>query len=211
MSGSTVWPQNAPFFGIFNELLSTQSVKRSSLRSQYWLRLFLWFSNTVICEVLIAFPASRQAIEKWLLSLDLSTYGLLKQRFLPTWAPLLLITGHVAAWKIFAIQRHHGYSGYVAAKSRLSSKAYPLYGDNWSHRCIQFTKLLQAQGQNAHWARVDTWTCRLLCSSAAGPLTDFTQAAALLEKIPKGVPRDTRPWNSNHFFSESIPRGNENG
>ena len=40
-----IWPK-LTFFGIFNELLST--CKRSSLRSQSWMRLFLWFSNTVL-------------------------------------------------------------------------------------------------------------------------------------------------------------------
>ena len=34
-------------FGIFNELLSNSKCKRSSLRSQCWMRLFLWFSNNV--------------------------------------------------------------------------------------------------------------------------------------------------------------------
>ena len=33
--------------GIFNELLATQKCKRSSLRSQCWMRLFRRFSNTV--------------------------------------------------------------------------------------------------------------------------------------------------------------------
>ena len=52
-------------FGILNELLSTLKCKRSSLRSQGWMRLFLWFSNTVnflpfSCS-LYAFRPHRQA------------------------------------------------------------------------------------------------------------------------------------------------------
>ena len=55
LSGNTIWPQvsglqkspKLTIFGIFNELLSTQKCKRSSLRSQCWMRHFLWFSNTV--------------------------------------------------------------------------------------------------------------------------------------------------------------------
>ena len=43
--------QNVSFeflsFGIFNELLVHSKCKRSSLRSQCWMRLFLWISNTV--------------------------------------------------------------------------------------------------------------------------------------------------------------------
>ena len=34
-------------FGIFHELVVHSKCKRSSLRSHYWMRLFLWFSNTV--------------------------------------------------------------------------------------------------------------------------------------------------------------------
>ena len=39
-------------FGIFYLLLSTQNVNvaRCSLRSQCWMRLFLWFSNTLHCK-----------------------------------------------------------------------------------------------------------------------------------------------------------------
>ena len=53
LSGNTVWPQPSGFqklakwtiFGIFNELLATQKCKRSSLRSQCWMRLFLIFKH----------------------------------------------------------------------------------------------------------------------------------------------------------------------
>ena len=41
------YSSNWLFLGIFNELLSTQKCKRSSLRSQCWMRLFRRFSNTV--------------------------------------------------------------------------------------------------------------------------------------------------------------------
>ena len=55
LSGNTVWQQTSDLqklakidhFCLFIELLSTQC-KCSSLRSKCWIRLFLWFSNTVI-------------------------------------------------------------------------------------------------------------------------------------------------------------------
>ena len=34
-------------FGIFNELLSTQTVNATRFATQCWMRVFLWFSNTV--------------------------------------------------------------------------------------------------------------------------------------------------------------------
>ena len=57
-SGNTVWPQASGFqnspkltiFGTSNELFVHAKCKRSSLRSQCWMRLFLWFSNTVSRE-----------------------------------------------------------------------------------------------------------------------------------------------------------------
>ena len=51
LSGNTVWLQISPkwtifwhFYLIFGHLIC----KRSSLRSQCWMRLFQWFSNTVL-------------------------------------------------------------------------------------------------------------------------------------------------------------------
>ena len=38
---------NLPLFCIFNELLSTQNVNVACFAWQYWIRLFLWFPNTV--------------------------------------------------------------------------------------------------------------------------------------------------------------------
>ena len=52
LSGNTVWPktqfyQKLAIFGVFKWIFVHSKWKRSSLRSQYWLRLFLGFSNTV--------------------------------------------------------------------------------------------------------------------------------------------------------------------
>ena len=55
MSGNTVWPQTSGFqklakmdhFLYFKLTFVHSKCKRSSLRSQCWMRLFLWFSNTV--------------------------------------------------------------------------------------------------------------------------------------------------------------------
>ena len=55
LPGNTVWPQASGFqklakIDIFWHFLLTfvhSKCKRSSLRSQCWMRLFLWFSNTV--------------------------------------------------------------------------------------------------------------------------------------------------------------------
>ena len=55
MSGNTVWPQASGFqklakmdhFGHFPLTFVHSKWKRSSLRSQCWMRLFLWFSNTL--------------------------------------------------------------------------------------------------------------------------------------------------------------------
>ena len=47
LSGNTVWPQASRI-----QLSSIQKCKRSSLRSQCWMRLFLWFSNTVVKIIL---------------------------------------------------------------------------------------------------------------------------------------------------------------
>ena len=56
LSGNTVWPQASGFqklakidhFGILKLTFVHSKCKRSSLRSQCWTRLFLWFSNTVL-------------------------------------------------------------------------------------------------------------------------------------------------------------------
>ena len=55
LSGNTVWPQASGFqklakmdnFWHFQLTFVHSKCKRSSLRSQCWKRLFLWFSNTV--------------------------------------------------------------------------------------------------------------------------------------------------------------------
>ena len=55
MSGNTVWPQASGFqklskmedFWHFWLTFVHSKCKRSSLRSQCWMRLFLWFSNTM--------------------------------------------------------------------------------------------------------------------------------------------------------------------
>ena len=55
MSGNTVWPQASGYqklakmdhFWHFWLTFVHSKCKRSSLRSQCWMRLFLWFSNTV--------------------------------------------------------------------------------------------------------------------------------------------------------------------
>ena len=54
LSGNTVWPQASGFeklakmdnFWHFQFTFVHSKCKRSSLRSQHWMRLFLWFSNT---------------------------------------------------------------------------------------------------------------------------------------------------------------------
>ena len=57
LSGNTYWPQAVGFQKLANRFLaflmnvSPFKCKRSSLRSQYWMRLFLWFSTTVISKV----------------------------------------------------------------------------------------------------------------------------------------------------------------
>ena len=56
MSGNTVWPQTSGFqklakmehFWHFPLTFVHSKCKRSSLRSQCWMILFLWFSNTVM-------------------------------------------------------------------------------------------------------------------------------------------------------------------
>ena len=56
LSGNTVWPQASDFqklakteyFWHFQLTFVLLKCKRSSLRSQCWMRLFLWFSNTVL-------------------------------------------------------------------------------------------------------------------------------------------------------------------
>ena len=58
LSGNTVWPQASGFqklakmdhFGHFLLTFVHSKCKRSSLRSQWWMRLFLWFSNTVLTQ-----------------------------------------------------------------------------------------------------------------------------------------------------------------
>ena len=55
LSGSTVWPLASRFpklaklsnFGILNWTFAHSKCKRSLLRSQCWMRLFIWFLNTV--------------------------------------------------------------------------------------------------------------------------------------------------------------------
>ena len=42
--------QNWTIFGTFQWTFVHSKCKRSSLRSQYWMRLFLWFSNTLHCK-----------------------------------------------------------------------------------------------------------------------------------------------------------------
>ena len=74
LSGNTVWQQASGFqklakmdqFCHFSLTFVHSKCKRSSLRSQCWMRLFLWFSNTVIwvylqivvvgCAMLYALP-----------------------------------------------------------------------------------------------------------------------------------------------------------
>ena len=74
LSGNTVWPQASGFQKLtkMDQLTFVHSkCKCSLLRSQCWMRLFLWFSNTVhlcifflllflllICNLLTAFKAS---------------------------------------------------------------------------------------------------------------------------------------------------------
>ena len=78
LSGNTVWPQATGFqklakmdnFWLF-ELTFVHSIcKRSSLRSQCWMRLFLWFSNTVALPsfLLLYKPPARNvlAVFGWL-------------------------------------------------------------------------------------------------------------------------------------------------
>ena len=56
LSGNTVWPQTSGFqklgkmdyFWHFKWTFIHSKYKRSSLRSKCWMRLFLWFSNTMI-------------------------------------------------------------------------------------------------------------------------------------------------------------------
>ena len=56
LSGNTIWPQASGFqklakmdhFWHFQLTFVHSKCKRSSLRSQCWMRLFLWFSNTVL-------------------------------------------------------------------------------------------------------------------------------------------------------------------
>ena len=58
LSGNTVWPQASGLqklakmdhFWHFSLTFVHSKCKRSSLRSQHWMRLFLWFSNTVAKE-----------------------------------------------------------------------------------------------------------------------------------------------------------------
>ena len=60
-SGNTVWPQASGFQKLakmdylwhFHSTFVLLKCKRSSLRSQCWMRLFLWFSNTVYSQVSI--------------------------------------------------------------------------------------------------------------------------------------------------------------
>ena len=60
MSGNTVWPQASGFqklakmdhFRHFWLTFVHSKCKRSSLRSQCWMRLFLWFSNTMLLFLL---------------------------------------------------------------------------------------------------------------------------------------------------------------
>ena len=48
LPGNTVWPQASGFQKLVKRtILGDSKCKRNSLRSQYWMRLFLWFSNTV--------------------------------------------------------------------------------------------------------------------------------------------------------------------
>ena len=66
LSGNTVWPQasgfskirqNALFLAFLMNVCPLKKCKRSSLRSQCCMRLFLWFSNTVKFVKYTAFPA----------------------------------------------------------------------------------------------------------------------------------------------------------
>ena len=49
LSGNTVWPQASGFqnWPFLTFLMNFCPCKRSSLRSHCWMRLFLWFSNTL--------------------------------------------------------------------------------------------------------------------------------------------------------------------
>ena len=51
LSGNSVWPQKlcqiGPFLAFLINFCPLKIRRRSSLRSQCWTRLFLWFSNTV--------------------------------------------------------------------------------------------------------------------------------------------------------------------
>ena len=63
LSGNTVWPQASGFqklakmdhFWHFKLTFVHSKCKRSSLRSQCWMRLFQWFSNNVYCTVISDF------------------------------------------------------------------------------------------------------------------------------------------------------------
>ena len=60
LSGNTVWPKVSGFQKLLKLTTFVHSkCKRSSLRSQCWMRLFLWFSNTVVKA---AFRSSATAV-----------------------------------------------------------------------------------------------------------------------------------------------------
>ena len=66
--------ENSPkltFFGIFYELVTK---KCNSLRSQYWKRLFLWFSNTVKRLFVIVFAHKSRLFMAWKVSFILNFY-----------------------------------------------------------------------------------------------------------------------------------------
>ena len=78
LSGNTVWPQASGLqkipkmdhFGYFCETFVHSKCKRSSLRWQFWMRLFLLFSITVLCVPMQDFMRNSRC-RSWLYSIPL--------------------------------------------------------------------------------------------------------------------------------------------
>ena len=85
LSGNTVWPQASGFqklnkmdhFWHFELTFVHSKCKRSSIRSQCWMRLFLWFSNNVVVSFILCFWALLRLVisDKYFKSSKLKGHG----------------------------------------------------------------------------------------------------------------------------------------
>ena len=103
--------QNGPFLATFDHL----KWRRNSLRSQYWMRLFLWFSNIVFYDLLLV-----------LLIVPISLMILLVATFFGLCIGADLPLGHQYNWSclsntaILSLNNHAIYSSTVVAKGETS-------------------------------------------------------------------------------------------